>query len=50
LSKEDKESIIENVFNKREEDVGLLDLLAEDVERNGAIIKSFLMADEKQGF
>jgi hypothetical protein len=48
LSQEDKDSIAQNIIETSEEDVGFLDSLAEDVEKNEAFIKLFLKLVEKQ--
>lgn len=46
LSPEDKEYVTENPLPNGDEDVGLLDFLADDVEKNEAIIKLFLRCDK----
>jgi hypothetical protein len=48
LSAEDKDSLSKNALDTDGEDVGLLDLLVEDVEANEAMIKLFLKATETQ--
>lgn len=45
LSPEDKEYVTKNPLPNGDEDVGLLDFLAEDIEKNEAIIKLFLRCD-----
>ncbi|HMS39137.1 MAG TPA: hypothetical protein PKE69_02845 [Pyrinomonadaceae bacterium] len=48
LSPEDKDYVTENALETGIEDVGLLDFLAKDVEKNEAIIKLFLKAAEEK--
>lgn len=45
LSLEDKEYVTKNPLPNGDEDFGLLDFLAEDIEKNEAIIKLFLRCD-----
>ena len=47
-SPEEKEYVAKNTLTPDEEDRGLLDFLADDVEKNEAIIKLFLKADAPQ--
>ena len=48
LSPEDRDYISKNPLNPDKEDVGLLDSLADDAEKNEAMIKLFLRADAPQ--
>lgn len=48
LSPKEKDSLSKNALEAEGEDVGLLDLLVEDVEANEAIIKLFLKTAEAQ--
>ncbi len=48
LSAEDKEALAKNALGSDGEDVGLLDTLAEDAEKNEALIKLFLRSDAPQ--
>lgn len=45
LSSEDKECVTQNPLPNGDEDVGLLDFLANDIEKKEAIIKLFLRCD-----
>lgn len=48
LSPEDKEVLSKSTLGSDGEDLGLLDFLADDVEKNEALIKLFLRADTPQ--
>ena len=47
LTKEDKENISQNTNKNDDEDLGLIDFLAEDVEKNEALIKLFLRVENQ---
>jgi hypothetical protein len=47
-TQEEKEYVSQNTLEADSEDIGLLDLLVEDVEKNEAILKLFLKITESQ--